>query len=73
VALRFLDAAKVDYVILRRGEEYTQYYKDWLTNGIPDRRAELVYGTPGPEGDDIMVVRWKRDGSHIPEESRQIH
>jgi 4-amino-4-deoxy-L-arabinose transferase-like glycosyltransferase len=71
LALRFLDAAEVDYVVLRQGEKYTQYYQDWLTNGIPDRRAERVYVASGSDG-EITVLRWHRDGSLSPEEAKQI-
>ena len=70
LALRFLDAAKVDYVVLRQGEKYTQYYQDWLTNGIPDRRAERVQGTSALAGSTITVFRWHREGSGLPEESK---
>ena len=70
LALRFLDAAKVDYIVLRGGEKYTQYYQDWLTNGIPDRRAERVYVTSGSDGSEITVLRWHRDERDSPEESK---
>ncbi len=66
LALRFLDTAKVDYVVFHQNEKYTPYYQDWFTNGIPDRRAELVYGSPGPHGTEIMVYRWNRGRSQIP-------
>jgi 4-amino-4-deoxy-L-arabinose transferase-like glycosyltransferase len=72
LALGFLDAAKVDYVILRQGEKYTQYYQDWLTNGIPDRRAERVYITSDADGNQITVFRWHWDGSNSPQESNPI-
>jgi len=72
LALRFLDAAKVDYVILRQGQKYTPYYQDWLTNGIPDRRAERVYVTSDADGNQITVFRWHRDGSDSPQESNPI-
>jgi 4-amino-4-deoxy-L-arabinose transferase-like glycosyltransferase len=54
-ALRFLDVAKVDYVILRRGNQFAPYYVDWLTNGIPDARAQRVYTSSSGE---IVVYRW---------------
>jgi 4-amino-4-deoxy-L-arabinose transferase-like glycosyltransferase len=62
LALRFLDAAKVDYVILSQGEKYTEYYQDWVTNGIPDPRAERVYATSTPDG-KITVFRWHREAN----------
>ena len=58
LALRYLDATRVDYVILRRSEKFTQYYEDWLEHGIPDRRAELVQ-LPSIAGvDRFTVYRW---------------
>ena len=67
LALRFLDAAKVDYVVLRRDDRFTQYYEDWLTHGIPDPRAELVYVSSGASADRFVVYRWPRADSHFPE------
>jgi len=57
VALRFLDDARVDYVILRRGATFTQYYEDWLKTGIPDSRAQLVYTSAGANPGEIVVYR----------------
>lgn len=72
LALRFLDVAKVDYVILRGDEKYAPYYQDWLTNGIPDRRAERVSVTSTWDGSEITVFRWHRDGSDSPVETKPI-
>jgi len=58
LALRFLDAAKVDYVVLRQSEKYTPYYQDWVTHGIPDPRAEPIYQRTDSEGTRITLVRW---------------
>ena len=65
LALRFLDAEKVDYVVLRRGEKYTHYYEDWLTKGIPDRRAELLDVPSGVNDGQFVVYRWHRDEGHL--------
>jgi 4-amino-4-deoxy-L-arabinose transferase-like glycosyltransferase len=60
-ALRFLDDAKVDYVVVRRGHDWqTPYYADWQVNGISDPRAELVYTSPGPKAGELRVYRWHR-------------
>jgi 4-amino-4-deoxy-L-arabinose transferase-like glycosyltransferase len=64
-ALRFLDAAKVDYVILRRGEVYTKYYEDWLAHGIPDPRAQLVFVSSSAPTDQIFVYRWHRADAQL--------
>jgi Dolichyl-phosphate-mannose-protein mannosyltransferase len=60
LALRFLDSAHVDYVVLRRGEIYTQYYEDWLTRGIPDVRAELLH-IPVGDASKLVVFRWRQE------------
>jgi hypothetical protein len=57
LALRYLDAVKVDYVILHRGERYTRYYEDWLAKGIPDSRAERV-DVPLDVNGEFVVYRW---------------
>jgi hypothetical protein len=57
-ALRYLDAAGVDYVVLRRGEKFTKYYEEWLNHGIPDHRAELLR-LPALTGvDKFVIFRW---------------
>jgi hypothetical protein len=59
LAIRFLDSAQVDYVILRREDKWKQYYQDWLTLGIPDRRAELLHVSPNADA-EFVVYRWHR-------------
>jgi len=61
LALRFLDFAKVDYVILRRDSKFTRYYENWLTHGIPDPRAELLH-VPPDAANKFVVYRWRRPG-----------
>jgi 4-amino-4-deoxy-L-arabinose transferase-like glycosyltransferase len=64
-ALRFLDSANVDYIVLRRGAlaygDETPYSEDWLAHGIPDARAQLVYRSSGEHGGEFQVFRWHRD------------
>jgi 4-amino-4-deoxy-L-arabinose transferase-like glycosyltransferase len=69
LALRFLDDAKVDYVVLRREENFTPYYDEWLAKGIPDPRAQPVYVSSGKNPGDIVVFRWHRADSRLPEQS----
>ena len=70
LALRFLDTAGVDYLVLRPDEKYTQYYQDWFTNGIPDGRAERVNLPSSSGGLGITVFRWHRVGSDFAGESK---
>jgi hypothetical protein len=60
LALRFLDAEKVDYLVLRQGENYAPFYKNWLVNGVPSKKAELVYDVIGPDGNKLLIFRWQR-------------
>jgi 4-amino-4-deoxy-L-arabinose transferase-like glycosyltransferase len=60
LALRYLDAVQVDYIVLRRGERFTQYYEDWLTHGIPDKRAERLQLPSMAGADKFVVYRWHR-------------
>lgn len=60
LALRYLDTAQVDYVVLRRQERFTRYYEDWLTKGIPDQRAELLQFPSVPGAERFVIYRWHR-------------
>jgi hypothetical protein len=75
LACRYLDAAQVDYVILRRGKKFTKYYEDWLAQGIPDRRAELLPLPPVTGADKFVIYQWHRDDrtdvSHSPSCTRK--
>jgi hypothetical protein len=64
LAIRFLDSAQVDYVILRREDKWKQYYQDWLTLGIPDRRAELLHVSSNADA-EFVVYRWHRFDDHF--------
>ena len=59
-ALGYLDIAQVDYIILRRGAKFTKYYEEWLTHGIPDKRAELLQLSPVAGADKFVIFRWHR-------------
>jgi 4-amino-4-deoxy-L-arabinose transferase-like glycosyltransferase len=70
LALRYLDAAQVDYVVLRQGEKFTQYYEEWLTHGIPDHRAELLNMSSVAGAGKFVVFRWHR--GEFAESSRSV-
>jgi hypothetical protein len=59
LALRYLDAIKVDYIVLRRGQKFTKYYEAWMTHGIPDSRAEPIHVSPDADA-QFVVYRWDR-------------
>ena len=77
LALRYLDAARVDYVVLRRREKFTKYYEEWLTHGIPDHRAELVQLPSVAAADRFVIYRWHRNGvgegaSSVPMQTQKL-
>jgi hypothetical protein len=63
LALRYLDTAKVDYIVLRHGGKFTRYYQDWLTNGIPDHRAELLQLPSSLSAGNYSIYAWHREGN----------
>jgi 4-amino-4-deoxy-L-arabinose transferase-like glycosyltransferase len=60
VALRFLDAARVDYVVLHRKDGWLDYYRDWYEHGIPSSRAELVRASSDSYNGEWRIFRWHR-------------
>jgi hypothetical protein len=75
MALRYLDAAGIDYVVLRSGKKFTKYYEEWLTHGIPNQRAELLKLPPVAGADTLEVFRWHRrevaeSPDRVPEQTR---
>lgn len=60
LALQYLDAGQVDYVVLSRGLTFTKYYQEWMTQGIPDFRAELLHISPHADA-KFVVYRWHRE------------
>jgi 4-amino-4-deoxy-L-arabinose transferase-like glycosyltransferase len=77
MALRYLDTAQVDYVVLRRDEKFTQYYEAWVTYGIPDHRAELVRPSGVAGADKFVIYRWHRNGvgessSSAPKQTQKV-
>lgn len=61
LAIRYLDVAQVDYLVLRRGEQFTRYYDDWLGTSVPDQRAERLNLPSGELQQKFVVFRWHRD------------
>jgi alpha-glucosidase len=57
-ALRFIAAAHVDYLILRRNTAFTDYYADWVAHGVPDPRAMFVYASTGADPGSFVVFQW---------------
>jgi 4-amino-4-deoxy-L-arabinose transferase-like glycosyltransferase len=62
-ALRYIEAKGIDFIVVRTANASSgrPYLSDWVENGIPDRRAELVYSKKSPRMGDIIIYRWIRD------------
>jgi len=65
-AIRYMQKEKVDYVVFRRGFDQPRYYKEWLTAGIPDARAQMVYATPESDPSGILIFRWNQSATNRP-------
>jgi hypothetical protein len=65
LALKYIDKKKVDFIVLRDGWlgwlPPAPYAKDWLENGIPDRRAQLIYSERTPARGRILIYKWNSD------------
>jgi hypothetical protein len=59
LAIRYVAKRHPDYIVL---EDMTAdgfpYTREWLTNGIPDTRAELIHEERGPMA-RIKIYRWR--------------
>ncbi len=64
VTLRYLDSQKVDFIGLESSYgRYIPTLSEWLKNGIPDRRAQLVYDTGYTWSERVRIYRWNHDVS----------
>jgi 4-amino-4-deoxy-L-arabinose transferase-like glycosyltransferase len=61
VALRYIDLKAPDFVVVR-GVLANQrpYLADWVQNGIPGRRDQLVYDSGGSATERIQIYRWRQ-------------
>jgi hypothetical protein len=60
-ALRYFDSRNVDFIVLEGS--YSNSFPtvaEWLTHGIPDPRAQLLYDSGGPLKSRIEICRWQR-------------
>jgi len=57
-ALRYLEKIAPDFVVLENSKR--PYLRDWRMNGIPDRRAELIYRTGGAPENEVIVYAWHK-------------
>jgi hypothetical protein len=58
LALKYIKKKGINFIVVR--EEWLSpapYIKDWLENGIPDRRAQLIYCDKAQRG-RILIYKW---------------
>ena len=58
-ALRYVDKKNVDFIVLRESDWSSRpYLRDWLENGVPDRRAQLIYSRETPTFGKTFIFKW---------------
>ena len=67
LALQYIEKKGINFIVLR--EEWLSpapYIKDWLEDGVPDRRAQLIYSEKTQRG-RILIYQWdgKAVGGHV--------
>ena len=58
LALKYIEKKGINFIVLR--EEWlfpAPYIMDWLENGVPDRRAQLIYCEKSQRG-RILIYKW---------------
>ena len=57
-ALRYIERKKVDFIVLTdTALKWTPYLNDWIDNGIPDKRAEIIFSSKTPILGRILIYR----------------
>ena len=65
-ALKYIEKKRVNFVVFRDDMFSTApYFKDWLDNGIPNRRAQLIYSDQTQRG-RILIYKWKPEEVAAP-------
>ena len=59
-ALRYVARKKPNFIVLNGqwSEQARSYLAEWLENGIPDRRAELVWHAGDKLEEKVAIYRW---------------
>jgi 4-amino-4-deoxy-L-arabinose transferase-like glycosyltransferase len=71
LALQYIEKKGINFIVLR--EEWLSpapYIKDWLEDGVPDRRAQLIYSEKTQRG-RILIYKWNGNavgGGHVASE-----
>jgi hypothetical protein len=63
LALRYIQKKNPDYIVIEpSAARIAPYLRDWLSGGIPDARAELVYEGGNAAVGRIRIFRWIPSG-----------
>lgn len=67
LALKYIASKKPDFVVLTalRGLSLP-YMENWITHGIPDSRAKLIYESPNGVGEQVFVYSWSSKMAPTP-------
>jgi 4-amino-4-deoxy-L-arabinose transferase-like glycosyltransferase len=71
LALKYIEKKGINFIVLR--EEWLSpapYIKDWLEDGVPDRRAQLIYSEKTQRG-RILIYQWNANAvgrAHVASE-----
>ncbi len=58
-ALRYLDKVNPDYLVLWTGMAHMRpFIGEWIANGVPSARAQLVYRKADARGGEMAIWRW---------------
>jgi 4-amino-4-deoxy-L-arabinose transferase-like glycosyltransferase len=61
LALRYISKRKPDFIVLLEGPKRSlPYLAQWFDQGVPDRRAELIYDQ-ADSGERVKIYQWTRD------------
>jgi hypothetical protein len=63
LALKYIEERKVDFLVLREAWPWPSpaaYWRDWFENGIPDRRAELIYSSRNGR-EKLVIYKWNKN------------
>src|SRR3984893_17129831 len=76
LALKYIEKKGINFIVLR--EEWLSpapYIKDWLEDGVPDQRAQLIYCEKTQRG-RILIYKWNANtvgGAHVASEIAQLN
>jgi 4-amino-4-deoxy-L-arabinose transferase-like glycosyltransferase len=64
-AFRYIEKNKVDFIVLMSEaiDDTFPYMKKWMNDGIPDRRAQLIYSVDTSQLGRVVIYKWNHAGA----------